>query len=137
MTIRIYTDGSFRDDTIAWAFVAVQKNEVVHQDNGVIKNPKPDLIKIQNVGAELKAVMLAVCWAMGEGHQQVVICHDYVGVSKWVQRKWRAKNFYTQQYTRWMTKVNITIHFRHVKGHSGNQFNELADKLAKEALDYV
>lgn len=29
--------------------------------------------------------------------------------------------------------ATITISFKHVKGHNGNEFNELVDKLAKEA----
>lgn len=134
--INIYTDGSFRDDTITWAFVAVLGNEVVHQDNGVIQNPKPDLVKIRNIAGETKAVMQAVVWAQFQHHKEITINHDYTGLSKWVKGEWKAKNYFTQQYANWMKRVAIKIHFRHVKGHSGNTFNEIADRLAKEALEF-
>ena len=34
-------------------------------------------------------------------------------------------------------KKKIKINFRKVKGHSGNKFNDMVDKLAKEALGII
>jgi len=134
--LAIYTDGSFRDETIAWAFVVVEKDEVIHTANGVIKTPKPDLLKTRNIAGEMKAVLQAVHWALDEGYSQVRIHADYVGVIYWVTGKWKARNYFTQKYRKWMRNANIDITFQHVKGHSGDTYNELADQLAKEAINH-
>lgn len=133
--IQIYTDGSFKNNTIAWAFVVVDRDEVIHTANGIIKTPKPDLLKTRNIAGEMKAVMRAVAWAIQQGHKRIHLYHDYTGLAEWVLGNWRAKNYYTQQYVKWMKRANIKIHFNHVRGHSGDTYNELADTLAKEALD--
>lgn len=137
MTISIHTDGSFRDDIMAWAFVVSQDKEVIHQASGILSDPKPDLLKIRNVGAELTAVMRAVNWALGTQHYDIVIYHDYEGVAYWVNGQWKAKNYYVKQYVEWMRKLNngrINIKFHWVKGHADDELNKLADKLAKQAL---
>ncbi|WP_414848488.1 RNase H family protein [Bacillus sp. IT-79MI2] len=52
-------------------------------------------------------------------------------------KAWRAKNPQTQEYQEFMQKYirNINIKFIKVKAHSGNEFNDLADRLAKYATN--
>lgn len=136
MSIHIYTDGSFRDKTIAWAFVAHQRNEIIHQDSGIVKNPDRRLIAIQSAGAEIFAVMNAICWALEQGFKKVLIHHDYDAIEAY--RSPTAKNYYVRRYKAWIqahNKHRMSIKFRWVKSHSGNRFNELADQLAKQALE--
>lgn len=135
MIAHIYTDGSFKKHTIGWSFVVVEGDDIIHQANGIIENPDPALLKTRNVAGELRAAMQAIGWAIENKYQKVVIHHDYTGVAYWVTGYWKARNMYTKQYVKWVSKAKIEIIFEHIKGHTGNQFNEIADQLAKDAID--
>ena len=54
-------------------------------------------------------------------------------------KTWKAKKPETQKYANYINRVRnekgLVINFIHVKGHSGDMFNEVADKLAGEATD--
>lgn len=64
------------------------------------------------------------------------IVHDYQGISSFVTGAWTPKTVEAKKYTTTMKglikEYDLKIHFVKVKGHSDNEFNDLADKLAKE-----
>ena len=63
------------------------------------------------------------------------IFHDYEGISKWATKEWKCKNQYTKAYLEFIdSNPGIVSEFIHVYGHTGNIYNELADKLAGEAF---
>ena len=72
----------------------------------------------------------------GQGHPGLEIHHDYEGVGKWALGLWKANKPGTQAYAalckQAMGRLDLT--FVKVKGHSGNQWNDLADQLARRAL---
>lgn len=50
-------------------------------------------------------------------------------------KKWKRKNQYTQAYSDFVDKYKDTVvDFIHVKGHSGNKYNDMADMLAGQAF---
>lgn len=85
-----------------------------------------------NINGEIEAALMAVQAALELGCEELVICHDYEGVGKWPDGVWKAKKPYTQDYAREINKLRkkIQIRFAHVKGHSGNCWNEIADQEA-------
>ena len=80
--------------------------------------------------------MTAVRWAIKNGYDNLELRYDYEGIEKWATGVWKAKNTLTQKYAEYMQRQqnHIKISFRKVKAHSGDYYNEEADKLAKEAL---
>ena len=66
----------------------------------------------------------------------VTIYHDYEGVAKWATGEWKAKKPGTNAYREFCAAAAKHIRFRFVKvkGHSGDKYNDLADRLAKDAL---
>ena len=67
----------------------------------------------------------------------MTIYHDYMGVGKWADDEWKANLEMTRAYNAYIRKArqSMSIRFIKVKGHSGDRYNDLADALAKAALD--
>lgn len=126
-----YTDGSFNRSRNTYGYAAVligpDKKEYAYSASGSSQS------KYWNVAGEIEAAKLAVEKAKELGAEQLTICHDYEGVGKWPTGAWKAKNPYTKEYVRYIKKCDLKITFRHVKGHSGNKYNEMADSLATAA----
>ena len=67
---------------------------------------------------------------------QLILRYDYEGIEKWSSGEWKAKNVLTKRYVDFMKdKSNfVQISYQKVKAHSGDYYNEEADRLAKAAL---
>lgn len=80
--------------------------------------------------------MYAVQWAIKNGYHNLELRYDYEGIEKWAQGEWKAKNTLTQKYANFMKSKSdiLKISYQKVKAHSGDHYNEEADKLAKAAL---
>jgi ribonuclease HII/viroplasmin and RNaseH domain-containing protein len=90
----------------------------------------------RNVAGEIMGSKLAIDWCLSNGVKSVEIYHDYEGIGAWADKRWKANNPLTQGYRDYVAEArkSIEIKFVKVKGHSGNKYNDMADKLAKEAL---
>jgi viroplasmin and RNaseH domain-containing protein len=95
-----------------------------------------EMAKMRNVAGEILGSMAAVKKALELGLPQVVIYYDYMGIEMWATGAWKRNKTGTIEYYEFMqeAKKKIQISFQKVKGHSGVEGNELADKLAKEAV---
>lgn len=134
MSCHIYTDGSFKKGTIGWGFVVTEQGENIHEESGIITNPKDDLVKIANVGAEIEAVRKAILWSKSQNLDKIHIYHDYQLIKEWSSRRWKSKNYFVQQYNKWFKKQDITIYFHWVGRNSGNKLNKRAHRLANNAV---
>jgi ribonuclease HI len=91
------------------------------------------------VAGEIRAVEEAVNLAV-EIDARVKIYHDYTGVAYWVVpdpkygKPWKAKSKFTAAYAEAISKHLDRIVFCKVKAHTGVEYNEHVDRLAKEAL---
>lgn len=134
--ITAYVDGSFDEKIGKYAFgcVIITPNGEIIRESGNGNNP--DSIALRNVSGEMLGAMFAVKWCDKNGYPAIEICYDYIGIEKWVTGEWKAKNNLTQKYVEFMkencTKFNIS--FKKIAAHTGNKYNEEADKLAKAAL---
>ncbi len=96
---------------------------------------------MRNVAGEISGAVKAIEFALLNGYKEIVIHHDYTGISNWCigqdgNKRWKAKAEGTKKYQRLFDecKGKILIKFVKVKAHSGDKYNELADELAKNAL---
>lgn len=136
MRLRAYTDGSYCNTRQVYGSGVVivdEKGNVVEQKS--FSGNQAGYIPMRNVSGEIMAAMLAVATAEGLDTSELIICHDYEGVGKWPTGEWKAKNHLTQFYKAFMlAQRKFEIKFEWVRGHSGNYYNNLADRLAKQAV---
>ena len=131
-----YVDGSFDVSIGKYAFGCV----ILTPDGEIIRESgngdNPEALAIRNVAGEMLGAMTAVRWAIKNGYDMIELRYDYEGIEKWATGAWNAKNALTQKYAEYMQRQKryIKISFQKVKAHSGDYYNEEADKLAKEAL---
>lgn len=130
-SITAYIDGSYtkNKEYSGYAVVFVKNNRILESISGCSYQN----IKMQNVTAELTAAMKAVEWAVNRRYSRILIYHDFIGISKIVTGEWGVKNPFTRFYKEFMEKKSkkINISFGFVKSHSGDIYNEIADKLAR------
>ena len=99
----------------------------------------PELASMRNVAGEIKGAEAAMEYAYKNGMKSLTIYHDYEGISKWPLRLWAANKEGTKAYQQYYDEIKkyVDVKFVKVKGHSGDKYNDLADKLAKEALGII
>ena len=138
--VRAYVDGSYdiANGKFSSGVVMVRINE-----DGSVKTRElsqvfddAEAAKQRNIAGEIMGAKIAIDFCLRQGIDAVSIYHDYEGVGKWADGLWKAKNPMTQAYSRYVAKARtrMRIEFVKVKAHAGNKYNELADRLAKDAL---
>lgn len=130
-----YVDGSFSAQTKEFACGAVLfwKGEKVLFSK---KYTDPDLCEMHNVAGEIMGAVAVIHYCLEKEIPALEIHHDYEGVGKWATGLWKANKRGTQAYAELCRKAmdRLKLTFVKVKGHSGNQWNDLADQLARRAL---
>ena len=100
------------------------------------KGSEPPYLKMNNVGGEVNASMIAVKSAISMGYKLIRIYYDYAGIECWATGEWKRKKEGTKAYKKFIEEnsKDIIIEFKKVKAHAGNKYNEIADDLAKQAV---
>lgn len=136
-----YVDGSFRESTGKFSygvvFFADDEEGTLREHHFSRSFSDPELLEMRNVSGEIMGAAQAMKTAAAMGLKELTIYHDYEGIAKWCQGLWKANKPWVKKYKAFydeMSKV-LKINFIKVKGHSGDRYNEIADELAKKALD--
>jgi viroplasmin and RNaseH domain-containing protein len=129
--LKVYVDGSYFSSIpyAGWAWVAMQGGKEIACDFG----KTPVEAKSRNIDGETYASFQAALW-LNQQQKHGIICHDYLGVSKWALYEWKANSEIAQEYQSQMKPLMKWVSFEKVAAHSGIAGNERADFLAKEAL---
>ena len=130
-----YVDGSYNADKGTWGYAAVLFRPGCESDAHEISGSGDKYADSRNVTGEVYAAMSAVKYAVSQKYSEIVIAHDYAGIASWVNGAWKARSEMTQAYRDYMLRQSkkIDIKFKKVDGHTGVEFNERADRLAKAA----
>lgn len=130
-----YVDGSYDHSQRSYAYgcVLVFEEEVVKL-NG--KGDSEDFVSMRNVAGEIFGSECAISWAVEHGYEEITIYYDYEGIEKWATGVWKANKAGTIAYKAFIEekRKDIQIHFEKVAAHTGVEYNEMADQLAKAAL---
>ncbi|MBE5881395.1 MAG: RNase H [Lachnospiraceae bacterium] len=130
-----YVDGSYDVTTGSFSYGMVMFHDEKEQHFSK-KFENSDLATMRNVAGEIEGARAAMQYCLDNGIKSLTIYHDYIGIAAWCTGEWKAKQEGTMDYALFYraASLHVDIHFQKVKGHSGDTYNELADKLAKEAL---
>lgn len=130
-----YVDGSYNVTTKEYAFGAVLLY------NGEEKTfsrrfERDALASMRNVAGEILGASFAMEYSVEHGFREIAIYYDYTGIENWALGNWKANLDGTKRYQELYKKLSpsLMVHFCKVKGHSGDKYNDLADRLAKDAL---
>jgi len=145
--LRIYTDGGCKGNPGpgGWAFVIIMQTfqgpNIIAQEKGGVKdttNNKMELTAVIEALKKLKTMSVP---------RQITVYTDsqYVqkGISEWINT-WKRNSWRTsdkkpvKNQDLWVELDSLTNDFiiiwQWVKGHAGNQYNELCDQMTQEAI---
>lgn len=133
--VSAYVDGSFASgQEFGSGCVLIYQNEIIKRISKKFEDE--ELASMRNVAGEIKAAELAIQFAIDNHYDGIVIYHDYEGIARWAKGEWKTNKEGTKAYKKWIDEIRdkIIIEFVKVKGHSGDEYNEMADCLAKKAI---
>ena len=123
--IEIYTDGAYSSsrDQGGWAFVVLQENDKLYSNYSGKKNTTNNRMEIQSVIEALKYIKFKEI-------QEITLYSDSMYVIVTMTKNWkRNKNNDLWDIMDTLVK-DISIIWKHVKGHSNNEWNNYCDILA-------
>lgn len=128
-----YVDGSYRksDNTFSYgAFLFDGKIEESYNKRFYEENAD-----MRNVSGEIRGAMCAMKRAIELKKDVLYLHYDYRGIEDWALGNWKANKDGTKAYKAYYDSIKneLKVVFVKVKAHSGVKYNEIVDKLAKEA----
>ncbi len=132
---RIYIDGSYNVHTKKYGcgVVILYKGEMKTY-NEAFENA--EYASMRNVAGEVMGAVRAIQYCRKYGILEAEIYYDYNGIGKWGDGEWKANLQMTQSYKNFVAEArkSMKITFIKVNAHTGDTYNEMADRLAKDAI---
>lgn len=125
-----YVDGSFIGGKIGYGAVILHQGDEIQRLWGPVD---AKFAQSRQIAGELAATMRAVRWCVQQGLGELDVFFDYKGVQQYAQKTHiNPDNRMALQYAAYMRKAPLHIHWHHVRSHTGNYWNDVADALAKQ-----
>lgn len=130
-----YVDGSYDVKSKRFSFGAVIFADGQEYTLSEAFSDK-ELAAMRNVAGEIKGSEAAMRFCIERGIKSLDIYHDYEGIAKWCTGEWKTNKTGTAAYAEYYKSIKnvLSVRFVKVKGHSGDKYNDMADRLAKSAL---
>ena len=135
-SVEAYVDGSYEHCLRAYGSgVVILKNNIVEKTYST-KGENESLVSMRNVAGEIEAAKIAMKYCISNEIENLTLYFDYEGIEKWCIGTWKANKEGTVEYKKFYDSIKdkLNVNFIKVKAHSGDKYNEEADKLAKAAI---
>lgn len=135
-SVEAYVDGSYEHCIRAYGSgVVILKNNIIEKTYS-IKGEDENLVDMRNVAGEIEASKIAMNHCIENNIENLVLYFDYEGIEKWCNGTWKTNKEGTKEYKKYYDSIKdkLNVKFVKVKAHSGDKYNEEADRLAKSAL---
>lgn len=133
--IYAFVDGSYNAATKVYGYGGFL---IHHGKKEILQGfgSEEEMASMRNVAGEILGSMAAVRKAIELGIDELTVYYDYLGIEMWATGAWKRNKKGTIAYYEYMqsARQRIALHFVKVKGHSGVDGNEEADRLAKTAV---
>lgn len=133
-----YTDGSYNPKTKIYGYgVRLSDANNLNKNVHIFSGNNDIYSSARNVAGECDGAICAIKKAIELGYKKLIIRHDYIGVGAWITEEWSNTNTpVSKNYKQTMLtyKPFIDLSFEHVRGHTGEQYNEEVDQIAKQAV---
>lgn len=131
-----YVDGSYNNSNCSYSYGAVLIDSVGEIETFSKRFKKDKFSQHRNVIGEIYGAMFAMRYALEKGYKELYLHYDYEGIEKWAIGSWKRNKEATKMYHEFYNSIknDLSVKFIKVKSHSGDKYNDLADKLAKEAV---
>ena len=134
--VEAYVDGSYEHSIREYGSgVVILKNNSVEKTYST-KGKKESLVSMRNVAGEIEAAKIAMNYCIENDIENLTLYFDYEGIEKWCTGVWKTNKEGTIEYKKFYDSIKskLNVEFVKVKAHSGDKYNEEADKLAKAAI---
>ncbi|MDO5026827.1 MAG: ribonuclease H family protein [Tissierellia bacterium] len=130
-----YVDGSFNKESKAFGFGIVLIDHLGQEEKLKGTLSHEEYSDHRNVAGEVFASMKAIERAIDLNKKKIYIHFDYMGIKAWADGDWKANKSLTKLYQDFVKEKRkiIDIEFIKVLAHSNNKYNDIADRLAKDA----
>lgn len=128
----VYVDGSYRNKDKSHSYGVYMYND--EEEYTYSKRFFKDS-EMRNVSGEIKGAMRAMEEAAKLGKKKIYLHYDYEGIRSWALGFWKTNKEGTIDYKKFYDSIKdkLEVKFIKVEAHTGVEYNELVDKLAKEA----
>lgn len=130
-----YVDGSYSIGTKTFSYgMVIFTTEGKEVFSG--KDNHKDLVDMRNVAGELKGAIEAMKISITKGKNTLYLHYDYMGIEEWAKGNWKTNKAGTKAYKEYYDSIKdkLNVVFIKVLAHSGVEYNEEADQLAKKEL---
>lgn len=130
-----YVDGSYEDSLKVFSYGLVLFRDGI-EEHFAEKYDTSDLISMRNVAGEIIGAQKAMQYCIDNDMASLDLYYDYEGIEKWCTGEWKTNKEGTKNYKKFYDsiKADLEVAFFKVAAHTGDTYNELADKLAKSAI---
>ncbi len=133
MDYTIYTDGAYsrKHNEGAFAYVMLDK------DGNEVKRFSKKIANETNNRAELKAIIAGI-YHLPAGAKRIKVISDSQYALHTLFGTWarNANNDLFDKFDEIMKHKKFEVEWAWIRGHSGNKYNELCDKLCNDVLGY-